>query len=390
MDSPSRRVTHKELSTLNRKLAAAAAASSTPSKSRKSARSVSEERPAKRRKTDEGPRPEMSDRAKSKHALQQSASHPRRRFTSVAPQPEIVKRKRGRPRKVPLVPPSTEPVKAEESLDDPKPFKDQPRNHNGRFERKFGESASPRKVYSASQPRQSLSRAERAVERDKHRLWLEQQDDDDESRKRMNDEDEEEEERERKRARREMMQPLVKVFRRPADFRVSNLFQRPSPMSFAVRAWAGVHLPDEESSEDDKGPVTPEDHLSPPATVVEIDSGEAGHDSLLSSKLVPPLSAGALTFKPTPFNFARRRWSSSLSTSPLDEETKRELNRLQSRNSLPNGGSALAIEDSISGAEELSAKVSSALPSYTRWSTGEDSYSSEEEVRCPCEIQDCD
>lgn len=303
----SKRVTPKALPVLDRKLAAAASESA---KSRK--RDLEkEERPTKRRKTEPGP-PGMTSRPKKAFLMDSRQSLSR--------EPEVVKRKRGRPR---LSSPKRT-IKAEEPpiQVQVESTKTQPRNTNGRFERKDDPVKPP--VKKADVPvKPVLSRAERAIERGKIKSRLEQQsrgEEDDSNiparnRKRGNDDDDE---RSGKRSHVDTY-PFHKVLPRPAsNFRggISN----PNPLSFAVRAWAYPMLLDESSSEDEKGPVTPEDDLSPPAAIVDLDIGGSRTNpqlSLLTGN--PVLPRVAPTFKPSPFTFARRRWA-SVSVSPGRED----------------------------------------------------------------------
>ncbi|KAE9396943.1 hypothetical protein BT96DRAFT_996218 [Gymnopus androsaceus JB14] len=105
--------------------------------------------------------------------------------------------------------------------------------------------------------------------------------------------------------------PLKKVFpKRMVSGRSGNLFLRPNPMSFAARAWANLLVSDNGSSDDDKGPDTPEDSLSPPAIVtVELEEWEQGPLLIVTAPAILP------TYKPSPFSFARRHWSSLSATS---------------------------------------------------------------------------
>jgi len=87
-------------------------------------------------------------------------------------------------------------------------------------------------------------------------------------------------------------------------------------MNFAARAWANSVMSDDGSSDDDKGPVTPEDSQSPPAIIeVEMEEWDRGPSLIVTAPAIPP------AYKPSPFSFARRRWS-SLSTSPVEEQSK--------------------------------------------------------------------
>lgn len=382
VESSTRRVTHKALPVLDRKLAAAASASaSTKVKSRKREDATSE-RPAKRRKTEPGPGREVMS-AKARKALAEAPRKKRHSLPKPSRPPTGEKRKRGRPR---LRSPSTA-IKVEESAlqieDDLMP---QPRNNNGRFERK-PRSVSRRKTNVQGSPRTVLSRAERAIERGKAKdreedaegerngagTWTSPR------RKRANENDVQFEELPTKRAyrrREENMPPLKKVLPRPASsFKGGKLFSNPNPLSYALQAWAGPMILDESSSEDEGPPVTPEDVQSPPATIVE---AESTIDLTLSSLLVPAaaLPRGALTFKPSPFNFAKRRWM-SVSTSSCNDNRessieKRGIQASPEKTSISNGLERRSISETHPKAEQYhniaSARSGRTGPPYTTWS----------------------
>ncbi|KAJ8096170.1 hypothetical protein PM082_000078 [Marasmius tenuissimus] len=65
------------------------------------------------------------------------------------------------------------------------------------------------------------------------------------------------------------------------------------------------------SSEEEKGPDTPGDSDSLPAIIEVVGDAEKTGTTILGA--VP-----SLTYEPTPFNFARRRWK-SLSRTPTEE-----------------------------------------------------------------------
>ncbi|KAK7472765.1 histone lysine methyltransferase Set9, variant 2 [Stygiomarasmius scandens] len=322
----SRRVTQKVLPDLDRKLAAAAG-----SKKRKRDDEVGDaevEKPTKKKaKTDSS---ETSGNGKGQTAEEESTP----------------KRKRGRPRLASS--PSKKPetvVKTEENdqtILHPKGFKCQSRHMDGRF----GVSTA---LPSDSSPH---SRAQRALEREKQKERLEQEA---RSRKRPgDDEDDEDDVLETKRARCEI--PLRRLFPKPSGLRGGNLFGRPNPLSFAARAWSGPLIPDDGSSEDERGPHTPENSASPP--VITIQSGE--EPPVMITATVAP----SLNFKPTPFSFARRRWS-SLCTSPTEEDH-----------------SDSNLSCSSQSAEEGEPPSTKSLSSGS-WVLQHDMYSSEEEVRGP-------
>ncbi|EEB91427.1 hypothetical protein MPER_10211, partial [Moniliophthora perniciosa FA553] len=261
----------------------------------------SNEKPSKKAKLAEHPTPKLPKGKASK--------------TQTEAEPDPPKRKRGRPRlsspraqkKLPIH------IKVEEDEDvslHPLAFKDQPRRIDGRFEKKSGKSSAT-KIYipGSAESSPGKTREQRALEREKQKAKLETEaaakrnkrsgeggdslGDSPSKRSKMDDE----------------QPPLRRMYPKPTLVnRGSNLFSKPNPMSFAARAWAGPLVSDDgTSSEDEKGPVTPEDSaaLSPPVTV--------------ESNVMPIVAAApSLTFKPSPFNLARRRWASR-SRTPTEE-----------------------------------------------------------------------
>jgi len=118
--------------------------------------------------------------------------------------------------------------------------------------------------------------------------------------------------------RRDQEEPSKRVIPHPtSNFRGGILFSNPNPLSFARQAWGG-RVSFDESSEDEKAPVTPEDLQSSPATIVEAASDAHIGSLSISASALP---RGALTFKPSPFTFAKRRW---LSTSSNDGKVSSE------------------------------------------------------------------
>jgi histone-lysine N-methyltransferase SUV420H len=108
----------------------------------------------------------------------------------------------------------------------------------------------------------------------------------------------------------------------------STLLYHPNPTNYARRKWApcpddvsqdeedsGPSLPTLES--DSIGPVTPDDQTPLPI------AGPSQLEHTVAEKLAQraswrgPVHNSVLTFRPSPVNFARRRWS-SMSKSPLD------------------------------------------------------------------------
>jgi histone-lysine N-methyltransferase SUV420H len=417
-------VTPKALPALDRKLAAAASVSSTSLKSRKHEK-FKGERPAKRRKTEPGPRVEMS--AKAKKALLGGDGRVRNRRHSLPgtrqQDDEAEKPKRGRPR---LTSPSRQTAKDEEvSLQFISEAKHQPRDTNGRFESKRDAMSSiVRKTFSPVLVNTALSRAQRAIERGKVKSWLERKAEESErkeqeesggirmslrNRKRANDTDNEKDDHPRKKVQRDLHgpgvvrgletpHPLQRILPGPASsFRGGKLFSNPNPLSFAMRAWATPVIQGGESSEDETAPVTPEDYNSPPTAVVESDQEVTATGSLISSSIFIPGAApprGALTFKPSPFTFARRRWA-SMSASTVDDDLAHRGEQLR-RNSLSGSRvddaaigpeeisdiESLGGSDHLSSISSLSMSSANAGPSFTRWSKGHELSSlSGEEVR---------
>lgn len=328
-----KRVTQKTLPVLDHKLAVAACASK---RSRKDD-AREEEPPSKRQKTDLQPavikqKQVISAVTKATSRIAISSSSASRNTTppnkgsisskSALAQPssaESVKRKRGRPRLSDKLLNAIPVIKTEESVTQI-PLKSnlsQPRNTNGRFGRKdtllkaqqraargftvsSSEGGSPRKekpepVHATrSSPRKKRENEDPShnEEYPRKKLSLEADTSKDESRS------------------------LQKVLPRASTFKGASLVSRPNPLRFASHAWANSVLQDEvSSSEDERGPETPEDHLSPPApTIIDLDR-EDQHLPLST----PSLSHGSLTYKPSPFAFAKRRWaSSSTLSSPLE------------------------------------------------------------------------
>ncbi|KAK0212765.1 hypothetical protein DFS33DRAFT_1249105 [Desarmillaria ectypa] len=299
---PSRRVTHKVLSVLDRKLAAAASVSPRGRKRR----SPEDDHPSKRQKLDQRSAKSRSvSNARSRGRAPLSGTHNRVVSASAG---AIEKRRRGRPRLRSL---SISAIVKREPEDDgvlrvpPAPFKDQPRNHNGRFDKKPGMKDSPRRRQHQSMPTPVLSRAERATEREKMKLKLEREQgrehdaaslSDDEGSKRSRDDDDDDDHAiKRKKHERNP---------KPAGMPSGSFVANPNPQTFAMSKWKTRWSPgaaSESSEESDKGPVTPDDHFSPePDVRVSVD--------WLSTP-----SSVALTFKPTPGNFARHKLSLTFS-----------------------------------------------------------------------------
>ncbi|KDQ57765.1 hypothetical protein JAAARDRAFT_35454 [Jaapia argillacea MUCL 33604] len=353
--SSSHKVTHKALSALDRKLTAAA------TKARRRDRDAdTDERPSKRRKLEKAPKVAMSAKAKATLANSTKSRIGRNRVPSVkvrdADQP---KRKRGRPpkkKRIMEVPAEESEDVTAESPSAPRPPKPtvidtQPREANGRFGKKNTTNGIYGRRKIASLPgRGKLSRAQRADERSRVRAKMEK--DHDEERK-SPDEVADNEERLTKRFRTEEDGEEHTFFYRAPGFQLKGmcgfLSSAPNPIEFARRRWAAVdsvpdsgHRPDfmkrptpDLSTDDDvEGPVTPDTH-SEPSDVIVVDAvehmesvlGKRRRDDLVDEYATveedkgaaPDLSpynrprlpsTGALTYKPSPHTFARRRWAS--------------------------------------------------------------------------------
>ncbi|KAF9263230.1 hypothetical protein L218DRAFT_1077241 [Marasmius fiardii PR-910] len=295
-DTPSvdtlRRVTHNALPTLDRKLAAAAS-------KRKRHDELSSEEPS-------------SKKTRLSLSLSPGKGHSRGSEGKDTPIGELPKRKRGRPRLTSPRPSKRAQVviKLEEEEVSLHSFKDQPRRLNGQF---GGKSAKPSASRAVSQPEVSpaRSREQRALEREKIKARLEK------GSKRPGDDMDGSPSNKRGRwGDADTKAPLQRMIPKPSPFRtLSGLISRPNPMRFASQAWAGPLVADDaSSSEGDKGPVTPEDAVLPP--VIEITAGSDPEKS--GATTIGTISS--LTYKPTPFNFARRKWS-SMSRTPTEERT---------------------------------------------------------------------
>ncbi|KAJ7446174.1 hypothetical protein B0H11DRAFT_2085389 [Mycena galericulata] len=305
VEAASRRVNKKALSVLDRKLAAAAAAGSP--KSRKRQREEEERPMLKRRKTEPVLRVETSKSQKGKYSR-------RGRHTLPGPKGLQTYGRYKRERKARSLSPSKSENKDEEL------GSEAPQEEAEKVAKKV------RRKKKASTPQPTLSRAQRAEERDKIRRWLQKKDEEadrdsgDEgasgsARKRPSaDIDDLEDHPKRKVARaKEKQLPLQKVLPRPSSgFRGGQLFSKPNPLSYALYAWASPLVSTPSSSEDELTPVTPEDELT-----VDLPLDPCG--PVFAS--TPTIDA----FKPSPFSFARRRWGSG--SSPPQDETKRRVTR---------------------------------------------------------------
>ncbi|KAJ7780549.1 hypothetical protein DFH07DRAFT_1022311 [Mycena maculata] len=307
VDSGPRRVNKKALSVLDRKLAAAAAAAASASpKSRKRQREDEERPMLKRRKTEPVTRVETSKSQRGKYIRGGRGRHS-------LPGPKGLQTYG---RKARSLSPSKSDIKDEEEVESEAPQREEVQ-------------VVPKRKYKkrSSTPQPTLSRAQRAEEREKIRRWL-QKKEEEEAEKDSGDEDaggsarkrssadiDDLEDRPKKKVPRakEKQLPLQKVLPRPSSgFRGGQLFSKPNPLSYALHAWASPVVSTPSSSEDELPPVTPEDEVT-----VELPSDACG--SVFSS----PSTIDA--FKPSPLSFARRRWGSTLS--PRDETKRRATHR---------------------------------------------------------------
>ncbi|KDR75792.1 hypothetical protein GALMADRAFT_68617 [Galerina marginata CBS 339.88] len=311
VEAITKKVTHKGLHVLDRKLVAAASASSASKyKSKKHQREEEEEEEEERRANKKRKsKPEQGHR--NTKMVTYSSSAKRAKRASFPDPVEPMQRKRGRPR---LSSPKRGAVKPTQvKVEEPPPEVEnsiltQPRAVNGRFGKK---DRARRSGEPHSQAGSSQSGTQEDSDSDVDEVvkpkWTSPR------RKRSNDTMEELEESPRKKvpkpaaieAKPEAPLPAQKVLPRPlSGFRGGRLFSNPNPLQFALYAWAGPVVLDESSSEDEKHPETPEDTLSPPACVVASEEE--------TSMFLPPASVvprAPLTFKPSPFAFAKSRWT---------------------------------------------------------------------------------
>ncbi|KAF8135774.1 hypothetical protein EV363DRAFT_808495 [Boletus edulis] len=389
---------------------------------------ANEERPAKRRKTDQGPIVEMSDKAKELLvAPKRKRGRPRKHPMAE----DVPKRKRGRPRKLSPARPNrappkssastpvetarsrisspvgvkwrSEPASPSSSRGNLKPkslaVKLQPRDSNGRFGKKATTNGRfVRRRFGIL--RSSSTRAQRVLQRAKVERWLgdkqDQLDINDEaedlrvfaSRKRGTitpDESPHPSKKLRSSPRSgdgdEDPVPHNSNGSSPLRFKGMNagLLCRPNPTNFARRTWSSAPpedvSPDDEDAEgslptiesESNGPVTPQDRT--PLPIASPDQLMYQGETSLESKFEEPAPrpptprryshsiSTILTFKPSPINFARRRWSSTIK-SPLESGNgTRRSQRLRPRSLLPD-------ENNLSLATSQS-EISSALSTRT-------------------------
>ncbi|KAH7913912.1 hypothetical protein BJ138DRAFT_1001257 [Hygrophoropsis aurantiaca] len=365
-----------------------------------------DERPAKKRKIDHAPKVEMSKKAKEILAIPPKRKRGRPRKYPIE-EVEPPKRKRGRPRLTsPVLAKRREKLQKERAQSvassrnskslKPKSLavQTQPRDSNGRFGKKAETNGRfvRKKVTSL---RSSITRAQRAIQRSKVKSWLADKDGDRELKEEEKEEIDLSLAPSKKRSASKSPDPLRPVkrlrgrayvveeieetipFNPPVSAGTSALTFRgvggsllchPNPTNYARRKWAPVPVnepsPKEEEEADSgsffrasetesDGPVTPEDHttlpvISSPLTKDKLVDGSR-EDTLTRSgsrpTFVPP--AAVFPFKPSPANFARRRWS-SLSRSPLEGgSVTRRSERLKPRD----------LEDNLSDHETYSVEA---------------------------------
>lgn len=322
-----KKVTHKGLPVLDRKLAAAASASASAAKfkkSKKHARTEVEEEeveeveqpPTKRRKSELEP---ILLKAKVTKTYQ-SISKKHKRAPSSEPveeESERTKRRRGRPR-------LSSPKRADPSvkLEDPAPETErsilsQPRAVNGRFGRKERARKAAESAANALAQR-ALAEGQGLDAEDARKLARY---------KRSNENLEELEEAPRKRvsthatAAQHDEAGVQRVMPRPmSGFRGGRLFSNPNPLQYALHAWAAPLVLDDSSSssDDEKQPETPDDADSLAAGIVTPE--EEGSAYAAPAVMI---SRGPLTFKPSPFAYAKTRWNGrSLSHGQLSSAKK--------------------------------------------------------------------
>jgi histone-lysine N-methyltransferase SUV420H len=369
VDSSPRRITAKTLPVLDRKLSAAA---KNPLKSRRRDSPV-DEPPAKKRKTETKTKVAMSAKAREVLAGSGRTRSGRHSVPSTKAQESDVKKPVGRPRSktppprtftpvtksVPMIKTGSisapvEPEKAPMRNQLPRPWSrptkstvvaHQPRDGHGRFGTK--ESTNGKFMRKKVARNSANSRAQRALERNKVRSRLDGDDDGPEEQETAEEQDEEVEAplrsingRERKRRKDGHLEPrdspnkksrldydeepdsISTPYRnssfgiyQSADKRVGTLgYHRPNPMSFARRSWVSkvdqleAMLSSETSTAD--GAASPSTNIESTDTQSWQKSFHRSSNAKDGTGLTAQPPAGALTYKPTPGNFAKRRWAS--------------------------------------------------------------------------------
>ncbi|KAJ3512718.1 hypothetical protein NLJ89_g3358 [Agrocybe chaxingu] len=311
-DSLTKKVTQKGLSLLDRKLAAAAASASTASKSKKHRRDeeegAEEPRPLKRRKSE--PEPVLP---KGRVTKTYSTSARRHRHS---PTPELPRRRGpGRPRlSSPQFKHKITKVKVEEPAPEvEKSTLSQPRAQNGRFGKKDKKRAQDATAARSQSDGSTSDGQESSPARKRHGDDVEVVDDS--PRKKV--------------ARRDGVASQKVLPRRSSGFSGSRLFSNPSPLQFALKAWAGPVILDDSSSSSssDEQPETPEDDQSPAADVVEPEELSTHH---FLPTMIP---RGPLTYKPSPLSFAKNRWNAVIQVGKIELDVKQPIPPRSSYNS---------------------------------------------------------
>ena len=294
----SKRVTQKSLPVLDHKLAAAVSAS----KRTRKEDSHEEDQAAKRRKTDALVVKVKPPGAAARPSTESAPA------SAVSSHSELTKRKRGRPRlsdqivnTLPSSPSSHSTTIKVEEIPTKIPSNlgiSQPRSTNGRFGRKL------RSQQRAAKVTKDLSYKQKSESSKPTRFSL---------RRKREDENEEMDELPGKKRSSESSQAQKVLPRRMSTFKGASLVSNPNPLRFALKVWANPVLCDgddgddvsssSDEEEDDQGPETPEDYLSPPANLVD-------HEASVDAKATI-LPRARLTFKPSPFTYAKRRWAST-------------------------------------------------------------------------------
>jgi len=301
-------VTQKTLSVLDHKLAAAVSAS----KRTRKEDSHEEDQASKRRKTDALV---VKVKLPGAAARPSTDSAPVSVVSSDISVSEHGKRKRGRPRlsdQIANTPPSSSTstshstiIKVEEiptEIPTEIPSKlgiSQPRTTNGRFGRKL----------------RYQQRAARLVKDSSHKQRSEPPKPTRFSTRRKREN--ENEELARKKRSNQSSQAQKVLPRRMSAFKGASLVSNPNPLRFALKVWANPVLCDgdddgedvlssSDDEEDDQGPETPEDYLSSPVNMIDL----VDHEASVNAKATI-LPRARLTFKPSPFTYAKHRWASS-------------------------------------------------------------------------------
>lgn len=374
VDSSPRRITPKTLPTLDRKLSAAAKSSAKsrrrdspvdepPAKKRKTETKTKVTTPAKAQEVSAGSGRTRSGRhsvpstkaqesdVKKPVGRPRSKTPPPRTFTPVTKSAPVTKSE--------SVSAPVEPQKAPMRNQLPRPWSRptkstvvayQPRDGHGRFGTK--ESTNGKFMRKKVARNSANSRAQRAVERNKVRSRLDGDAVDSDGDEQEKPEEDEEVEaplrsingRERKRRKDGHLEPRESPKKKPrfdcdeepdstsvhnpsfgiyqfTDKRAGTLgYHRPNPMSFARKSWVSkIDHQLEATSSSGTGATGTADVTTSLLTGVESTDNQdwqksfhrssAGRNGAgLSLSVQPP--AGALTYKPTPGNFAKRRWAS--------------------------------------------------------------------------------